>query len=126
MAEKIQKDYEELKRKSELTEKFIKLANKLEIDDKDIPKTEKGMETKVKELMERLEKKLDKKEHLEDETHYWDGKRRRLRKEKKLESEEKETETEAKVKEIMGRLKKPLEDETHYWDGKRRRLRKRK
>ena len=36
MAENIQKNYEELKRKSELTEKFIKLANKLKIDDKDI------------------------------------------------------------------------------------------
>jgi len=62
MAEYIQKDYEELKKKSELTEKFIRLANKLELDEKDIPKTEKGMESKVKELMERLEKKLEKEE----------------------------------------------------------------
>lgn len=83
MAEYIQKNYEELKKKSELTEKFIRLANKLQLDEKDIPKTEKGMETKVKELMERLEKKLQKEEKpLEDETHYWDGKRRRLRKKK--------------------------------------------
>jgi hypothetical protein len=58
----IQKDYEELKKKSELTEKFIKLADQLNIDDKDIPKTEKGMSTKVKELMERLSKKLEKEE----------------------------------------------------------------
>jgi Na+/phosphate symporter len=62
MSENIQANYEELKKKSELTDKFIKLANKLEIDDKDVPKTEKGMESKVKELMERLEKKLDKEE----------------------------------------------------------------
>ena len=83
MAENIQKNYEELKKKSDLTEKFIRLANKLEFDEKDIPKTEKGMETKVKELMERLEKKLEKGEKpLEDETHYWDGKRRRLKKKK--------------------------------------------
>ena len=62
----IQKDYDELKRKSELTEKFIKLANKIKIEDKDIPKTEKGMETKVKELMERLENKLKKEESEEE------------------------------------------------------------
>ena len=62
MAEYIQKDYDELKKKSELTEKFIRLANKLQLDEKDIPKTEKGMESKVKELMERLEKKLEKEE----------------------------------------------------------------
>jgi hypothetical protein len=58
----IQKDYEELKKKSELTEKFIKLADQLNVDDKDIPKTEKGMSTKVKELMEKLSKKLEKEE----------------------------------------------------------------
>jgi len=101
MAEYIQKDYEELKKKSELTEKFIRLANQLDLDEKDIPKTEKGMETKVKELIERLEKKLEK----EENNLKGDGKRKRRR---------------------LGRIKKPLEDETHYWDGKRRRLRKRK
>lgn len=66
MAENIQKNYEELKKKSELTEKFIRLANKLQLDEKDIPKTEKGMESKVKELMERLEKKLEKEEIVEE------------------------------------------------------------
>jgi len=62
MAEKIQKNYEELKKKSELTEKFIKLADQLNIDDKDVPKTEKGMNTKVEELMEKIKKKLEKEE----------------------------------------------------------------
>lgn len=57
---KLQKDYDELKKKSELTEKFIRLADKIEIDDKDIPKTEKGLATKAKELIERLNRKLEK------------------------------------------------------------------
>jgi len=58
----IQKNYEELKKKSEITEKFIRLADQLEIDDKDVPKTEKGMNTKVKELMDKLNRKLEKEE----------------------------------------------------------------
>ena len=58
----LQKNYEELKKKSEITEKFIKLADKLILDDKDIPRTEKGMNTKVKELMDKLNKKLEKEE----------------------------------------------------------------
>ena len=62
---KIQKNYEELKKKSELTEKFIKFADRLELEEKDIPKTEKGLETKVKELMERLERKIEKEEIVE-------------------------------------------------------------
>lgn len=57
---KIQKNYNELKKKSEITEKFIKLVNELDINDKDIPKTEKGMNSKVKELMEKLNKKIEK------------------------------------------------------------------
>jgi len=60
MAKKQQQNYEELKKKSEVTESFIRLADQLKIDDKDIPKTEKGMNTKVKELMNKLNKKLDK------------------------------------------------------------------
>jgi len=79
MANEIQSNYEELKKKSELTEKFIKLANKLQLEEKDIPKTEKGMESKVKELMERLERKLEKEEteqRVEQET----GKKKRKRK----------------------------------------------
>lgn len=60
--EEIQKNYDELKKKSELTEKFIRLANKINLDDKEIPKTEKGMETKAKELIEKLSKKLEKEE----------------------------------------------------------------
>ena len=58
--EKIQKNFDELKKKSDITEKFIKLVNKLQLDEKDIPKTEKGINSKAKELMERLEKKLEK------------------------------------------------------------------
>lgn len=57
---KIQENFEELKKQSELTDKFVKLVDQLKIDDKDIPKTEKGLNTKVKELMQRLEKKIDK------------------------------------------------------------------
>jgi len=57
---KIQKDYDELKKKSERTEKFIKLVNDLKLEDKDIPKTEKGLQTKVKELMDKLNKKIEK------------------------------------------------------------------
>jgi hypothetical protein len=56
----VQENYEELKKQSELTEKFIKLVDKLEIDERDIPKTEKGMTTKAKELMEKLGKKIEK------------------------------------------------------------------
>jgi len=62
---KIQKNYEELKKKSDLTEKFIRFANQIEIDDKDIPRTEKGMETKAKELIEKLNKKIEKEEIVE-------------------------------------------------------------
>ena len=58
--EKLQDNYEELKKKSELTEKFIKLADKIEIAEYDIPKTEKGMETKAKEILERISKKMEK------------------------------------------------------------------
>jgi hypothetical protein len=61
MAKKVtQKNYDELKKKSEVTEKFIRLADQISIDDKDVPKTEKGMNTKVKELMNKLNKKLEK------------------------------------------------------------------
>lgn len=58
----IQKDYEKLKKQSEITEKFIKLANKLDIDDIKFPKTEKGMSTKAKEILEKLTKKIEKEE----------------------------------------------------------------
>jgi hypothetical protein len=57
---KIQENFEELKKKSEITDKFIKLVNKLKLDERDIPKTEKGINSKAKELMEKLEKKLEK------------------------------------------------------------------
>jgi hypothetical protein len=58
--EQEQKNYEELKKKSVLTDKFIKLVNMLEVNDKDVPKTEKGMNTKAKELIEKINKKLEK------------------------------------------------------------------
>jgi hypothetical protein len=60
-----QKNHEELKKKADLTEKFIKFADKIEIDDKYVPKTEKGLETKAKELMEKLAKKLEEKEKIQ-------------------------------------------------------------
>ena len=59
---RIQKNYDELKKQSERTERLIKLANQLKIDERDVPKTEKGRATKAKELIERLNKKLEKKE----------------------------------------------------------------
>lgn len=65
MENKIQKNYEELKKKSDLTDKFIKLADKIQIDDKDVPKTEKGLATKAKELIERLNRKLEKEDKKE-------------------------------------------------------------
>lgn len=57
---KIQKNYEELKKKSDRTERLIKMIDQLNIDDKDVPKTEKGLQTKAKELMEKLNKKVEK------------------------------------------------------------------
>ena len=65
MTKKLQENYDELKKISEMTEKFIKMADQLNIDDKDVPKTEKGLNTKVKELLERLNKKLEKEEKKE-------------------------------------------------------------
>jgi hypothetical protein len=56
----IQKDFDKLKKKAELTDYFVKFADKIEIDDKDIPKTERGMETKAKEILEKLNKKIEK------------------------------------------------------------------
>lgn len=57
---KIQSNYDELKKISERTERFIALANNIDIDNKDVPKTEKGMNSKAKELMKNLYKKLEK------------------------------------------------------------------
>lgn len=59
---RIQKNYDELKKQSERTERLIKLADQLKIDERDVPKTEKGRATKAKELIERLNKKLEKQE----------------------------------------------------------------
>lgn len=58
----IQDNYKELKKQSDLTEKFIKLADQLNIDDRYFPKTEKGMSTKAKEILEKLNKKIEKEE----------------------------------------------------------------
>ena len=60
---KIQENFEELKKQSEITEKFVKFVDQLKIDDKDIPKTNKGRNTKVKQLMKKLEKKIEKEEN---------------------------------------------------------------
>jgi len=57
---KIQENYDELKRKSDRTEKFIMFADKIKIDDKEVPKTEKGMSSKAKEIAKKLYKKIDK------------------------------------------------------------------
>lgn len=50
----------DLKKQAELTDLFVKFADKIKIDDKDVPKTEKGMDTKAKELIEKLGKKIEK------------------------------------------------------------------
>jgi ribosome-binding protein aMBF1 (putative translation factor) len=85
---KIQPNYEELKKQSELTDKFIKLANKLKIDDKDVPKTDKGRATKTKELIEKLNKKIEK--ITEEETDVFQLKKKRLKKDWKKHNEENE------------------------------------
>ena len=51
---------EELKKQAEKTDLFVKFADKIKIDDKDVPKTEKGMASKAKELIEKLERKIEK------------------------------------------------------------------
>jgi len=73
---KIQDNYNELKKKSILTDKFINLVDNIKFDDKDTPKTEKGMATKTKEILERINKKLEKIPEEELEVHYI--KKRRL------------------------------------------------
>jgi hypothetical protein len=78
--ENMQNNYEELKKISEKTEKFIKLANKIEMDDKEVPKTEKGMSTKARELIEKLNKRL---ESPEDEKESRKNKKSLKRKSKK-------------------------------------------
>ena len=50
---------EKLKQQAEKSELFTILVDSLK-DEKDIPKTEKGLTTKAKELMEKLDKKLAK------------------------------------------------------------------
>ena len=60
MENKLQKNYEELKKKSELTEKFIKLVDELKLDYKNVPLTKKGMEKAVKKLMKKIDNKLKK------------------------------------------------------------------
>ena len=59
---KIQDNYEQLKKQSELTDKFIRLANELKIDDKKIPKTDKGFSTIAKEIIDKVNKKIVKEE----------------------------------------------------------------
>jgi hypothetical protein len=49
-----------LKKQATLTDEFIRIVDKIKIDDKDVPKTEKGMTSKAKELLERVERKLEK------------------------------------------------------------------
>jgi len=49
-----------LKKQATLTDEFIRIVDKIKIEDKDVPKTEKGMTSKAKELLERVERKLEK------------------------------------------------------------------
>lgn len=58
MAKKIiQKNYEELKEKSEITKRRIRFIDQLELDYKNAPPTEKGMERELNKLIKKLEKK---------------------------------------------------------------------
>jgi len=57
---RIQGNYDELKKKSDRTEKFIMFADKIKIDYSEVPKTEKGMNSKAKEIAKKLYKKIDK------------------------------------------------------------------
>jgi len=56
MEKKLQKNYEELKEKSELTEKRIRFIDQIDLDYKSVPPTKKGLEREVKKLMKKLEK----------------------------------------------------------------------
>jgi hypothetical protein len=68
--EPIQKNYSELKKKSVLTDKFINLVDNIKFDEKDTPRTPKGMETKTKEILAKINKKLEKIPEEELEIHY--------------------------------------------------------
>lgn len=61
MEKHIQNNYDELKKKSELTDAFIKVVNDIKFDDSNIPKTKKGMDTVVKKLLKKVDKKIKKK-----------------------------------------------------------------
>lgn len=61
MEKHIQNNYDELKKKSELTDAFIKVVNDIKFDDSNIPKTKKGMNTVVKKLLKKVDKKIKKK-----------------------------------------------------------------
>lgn len=61
MEKHIQNNYDELKKKSELTDAFIKVVNDIKFDDSNIPKTKKGMDTAVKKLLKKVDKKIKKK-----------------------------------------------------------------
>lgn len=62
MAKKIQDNYEELKEKSEKTEKRIRFIDQLELDYKKVPPTKKGLDKEFQKLMKKLEK-VEKKEN---------------------------------------------------------------
>ena len=74
---KIQPNYEELKKQSELTDLFIKYANGIKIDDKDVPKTDKGRASKAKELIDRVNKKIEKVSN--EEMNVYNLKKKRLK-----------------------------------------------
>ena len=68
--EPIQKNYNELKKKSVLSDKFINFVDNIKFDEKDTPRTTKGMETKTKEILAKINKKLEKIPEEEVEVHY--------------------------------------------------------
>lgn len=59
MAKK-QENYEELKKKSEETETFIRIVDEFELNYKKVPPTKKGLEREVAKLKKKLNKKLKK------------------------------------------------------------------
>lgn len=63
LTEEEEKEQEELKRKAKEQEELLKIVNNTEIKfyrEKDIPKTESGISSKAKELLDKYKEKLKK------------------------------------------------------------------
>ena len=80
-----EKNNEELKKKAEDTKIFEILVDELKLDQKDIPKTEKGLNTKIKELKEKIEKKMSK--LTEEEKGFMRNRREIIRQQRESEEE---------------------------------------